>query len=157
MLVYMKKNIMLGLTVALCLFALGCKYASTETDIANSESDQIISTNKVNLENSMSEVKDKLYKACFFDKKNSPVKTMEESLEYIKSVLPEGVEEIENVSLEEEGITKLKYKIEDIVFYVFVLHPDNRDIDNRDSIYDFKSVSGISFPRVEIDTNWKSE
>lgn len=156
-LVYMKKNIMLGLTVALCLFAVGCQYASTGTDVADSESDQNISTNKVNLENSMIEVKDKLYKACFFDNKNNPVKTMEESLGYIKSVLPEGVEEIENVSLEEEGITKLKYKIEDIVFYVFVLHPDNRDIDNRDSIYDFKSVSGISFPRVEIDTNWQSE
>ena len=130
MLVYMKKNIMLGLTVALCLFAVGCQYASTGTDVADSESDQNISTNKVNLENSMIEVKDKLYKACFFDNKNNPVKTMEESL---------------------------KYKIEDIVFYVFVLHPDNKDIDNRDSIYDFKSVSGISFPRVEIDTNWQSE
>ena len=57
----------------------------------------------------------------------------------------------------DELMSLLRYKIEDIVFYVFVLHPDNRDIDNKDSIYDFKSVSGISFPRVEIDTNWQSE
>ena len=49
MLVYMKKNIMLGLTVALCLFAVGCQYASTGTDVADSESDQNISTNKINL------------------------------------------------------------------------------------------------------------
>lgn len=153
----MKKNTMIGLIVALGLFTVGCQDDSPGADIADSKSEQNISTNKVNLKDSMIEVKEKLYKACFFDKKNNPVKTMEESLEYIKSVLPEGVEEIENISLEEKGLTNLKYKIEDIVFYVVVLHPDNRDIDNRDSIYDFKSVSGITFPRVEINTNWQSE
>ncbi len=149
MLVYMKKNMMLGLFIALCLFAVGCKDTSIGTEAPASESEP--TKNKVTLEDNMTEVKDKLYKACFFDKKNNPVKTMEESLQYIKSVLPEEVKEIKNVSLEKDGLTKLKYKIEDIVFYVVVLHPYNGN-----GNFDFKSVSGISFPRVEIDTNWHS-
>lgn len=148
----MKKNIIIGLIVILGLFSAGCKDDSIGTEITDSGAEQNISTNKVNLEDSMIEIKDKLYKACFFDKKNNPVKTMEESLEYVKGVLPEGVEEIENVSLDEKGISKLKYKIEDIVFYVVILHPYNGN-----GNYDFKSASGISFPRVEIDTKWHSE
>ncbi|MGL5329170.1 MAG: hypothetical protein ACRDD7_07875 [Peptostreptococcaceae bacterium] len=148
----MKKNMMICLVVALGLFTVGCKETSTGTEITDSVLEQSINTNKINLEDSMIEVKDKLYKACFFDKENNPVKTMDESLEYVKSVLPEEVEEIENINLKEDGLTNLKYKIEDIVFYVVILHPYNGD-----STYDFKSVSGISFPRIEIDTNWQSE
>lgn len=148
----MKKNMVIGLVIVLGVLVVGCKDTPTEDEITDSVSEQNISTNKINLEDSIVEVKDKLYNACFFDKQDKAVKALDESLKYIKEVLPEGVEEIENVSSKEEGNTKLKYKIDDSLFYVIILHPNNGD-----STFDMESVSGISFPRVEIDTNWQSE
>ena len=146
----MKRSLLLIFMIAFCMFVVGCKDSSI--DVQEPVSDAKSSTDRVNLNDSTVEMKDKLYNACFFDKDDKPVMTMEESLDYIKNVLPEGVEEIENVCEEDKGTTKLKYKSEDAVFYVFILHPHNED-----STYNLKSVSGISFPRVEIDTDWQSE
>ncbi|MGL5694297.1 MAG: hypothetical protein ACRCXA_09470 [Peptostreptococcaceae bacterium] len=148
----MKKNIIIGSLVALSLFTVGCKDSSTKPDVVDSGSEQNVSAIKISIKDSITNVKDKLYNACFFDKQDKAIKTLDESLEYIKEILPEGVEEIENINSEENGTTKLKYKIDDIVFYVIILHPNNGD-----STFDMASVSGISFPRVEIDTNWQSE
>lgn len=146
----MRKNILLILLVALCVFIVGCKDSNIDANGSTPSSET--ATDKINLDDSVVKIKDKLYKACFFDKNNSTVKTMAQSLEYIKSVLPEGVKEIENVSSKEDGVTKLKYKIEDIVFYVVILHPHNGD-----STENLKSVSGVTFPRVEIDIDWQSQ
>lgn len=146
----MKRSLLLILMIALCVFVVGCKDSSI--DVQEPASDTKLSTDRISLSDSTIEMRDKLYNACFFDKDDKPVKTTEESLDYIKNILPEGIEEIENVCEENKGTTKLKYKVEDVVFYVFILHPHNGD-----STYDLKSASGISFPRIEIDTNWQSE
>lgn len=146
----MKRRFLLILMITFCLFCVGCKGSSV--DIQESKPGSKSNAEKVSLDDSVIEIRDKLYKSCFFDKNDKSVKTMDESLDYIKNILPEGVEEVENTYEDDKGATKLLYKIEDVLFYVFILHPHNGD-----GTYDLKSVSGISFPRVEIDTNWKSE
>lgn len=146
----MKRSLVLILMIVFCTFVVGCEDSST--NVQEPASYVKSSKDRVSLNDSTVEMKDKLYNACFFDKDDKPVKTMEESFDYIKNILPEDVEEIENAYKENKGTTELKYKVKDVVFYVIILHPHNGD-----STYNLKSVSGISFPRVEIDTNWQSE
>ncbi len=73
---------------------------------------------------SISEVKEKIYNACVLGKED---KTMDKSVEYVKSILPDGSKEIER---EYDEIT-------------------TEDTDSN-------LTEGVTFPLVEVNANWNS-
>jgi len=131
----------------ICAFMIGC----SNNEVEKKEEDSI----KISIEDSLSVAKEKIYNACLSIKKEEDFKTMEESIEYVKSVLPDGVTEIENTYIKEKGATHIKYALEDITFYVYYLHPYQPEPNNVDN-YNLESISAITFPRIEIDSNWTS-
>ncbi|OXX82575.1 hypothetical protein AVM15_17625 [Paraclostridium benzoelyticum] len=96
-----------------------------------------------------------MYNACIYDSKDQAIKTMEEAKEYVKNILPDGIKEIESKYSEDKGVTYAKYGTEDFVFYVCYGHP-YKPLENNIKNYDLNTVSGITFPRVEINSNWES-
>lgn len=156
-----KKRLVLGLTFLVCIFALGCskvENTSKEDDskkISNEHNINKDASNKISFNDSLSEVKDKMYNACIYDSQDQPIKTMEEAKKYVKNILPDGIKEIESKFREDKGVTYAKYGIEDFVFYVCYIHP-YKPLENNIKNYDLNTVSGIKFKRVEINSNWAS-
>lgn len=156
-----KKRVVLGLTFLMCIFTLGCskvENTSKEEDSKKISTEHTInkgSANKISFNDSLSEVKDKMYNACIYDSHDQPIKTMEEAKEYVKNILPDGIKEIESKFSEDKGVTYAKYGIEDFVFYVCYIHP-YKPLEHNIKNYDLNTVSGIKFKRVEINSNWES-
>lgn len=153
----MKRLVTLGLISMLSVFMLGCNNNAgiSNEDNSNKVNTEIIkeNPNKITIKDSLTEAQDKMYKAYFYDNKDKAAKTKKDAMEYIKDVLPDGVEEIENTYLEDKGVTQIKYSIKDMVFYVCLVHPYNGLEDNND----LDSVSGITFPRIEINIDSVNE
>ena len=96
-----------------------------------------------------------MYNACIYDSQDQPIKTMEEAKKYVKNILPDGIKEIESKYMKDHGATYAKYGTEDFVFYVCYVHP-YKPMENNVKQSDLNTVSGITFPRVEINSNWES-
>ncbi|GIM32228.1 hypothetical protein [Paraclostridium bifermentans] len=156
-----KKRLVLGLTFLVCIFTLGCskvENTSKEDDskkISTEHNTNKDTANKISFNDSLSEVKDKMYNACIYDSQDQPIKTMEEAKEYVKNILPDGIKEIESKYSEDKGVTYAKYGTEDFVYYVCYIHP-YKPLENNIKNYDLNTVSGIKFKRVEINSNWES-
>lgn len=156
-----KKRLVLGFTFLICIFTLGCskvENTSKEDDskkISNEHNINKDASNKISFNDSLSEVKDKMYNACIYDSLDQPIKTMEEAKKYVKNILPDGIKEIESKYMKDHGATYAKYGTEDFVFYVCYVHP-YKPMENNVKHSDLNAVSGITFPRVEINSNWES-
>lgn len=156
-----KKRLVLGLTLLICIFTLGCskvENTSKEDDskkISNEHNINKDTANKISTKDSLNEVKDKMYNACIYDSQDNAIKTMEEAKEYVKNILPDGIKEIESKYSEDKGVTYAKYGTADFVYYVCYIHP-YKPLENNIKNYDLNTVSGIKFKRVEINSNWES-
>ncbi|WP_434799777.1 hypothetical protein [Terrisporobacter vanillatitrophus] len=84
-----KKLIVIGLSLFIALSILGC---SKNKETIKEESNK--NTVKISMEDSLNEVNNKLTKASEYYEMNPDKKSMDESLEYAKSILPDGVKDI---------------------------------------------------------------
>ncbi|MPM97829.1 hypothetical protein SDC9_145009 [bioreactor metagenome] len=134
--------------IVICLvsiLSIGC--SKNEKIIKEDEQD----TGKITMQDSLSEVKDKLIKASVYDKMDKATRNMEESLEYVKSILPQGIKETNKEYKKDKGITEVTYEVDDFKFTVWYIHPQGKG-ESSDEEYDLEKTSGIYFPAI----NWHS-
>lgn len=99
-------------------------------------------------ENDKKDLKQKLKEKSYSSESNPKELTMEESLKYVKSVLPKGIEEVESKFEKEVGVTEVIYKCGDSKFEVRYMHPYKQDGNMVDE-YDLNKTVGISFKELD--------
>lgn len=70
-------------------------------------------------------------------------RTMEESIEYTKSYLPEGVKELKTSFNSEQGITEVIYEYDDLYYTATYIHPF-KEVGNNVDEYDLEKTLGIT-------------
>lgn len=106
---------------------------------------------KITMQDSLSEVKNKLIKASVYDKMDKATRNMDESIEYVKSILPEGIKEINKEYKKDKGVTEVTYEVDEFKFTVWYIHPQGK-VESSDDEYDLEKTSGIYFSAI----NWHS-
>ena len=139
-----KKIFMIAICLILIL-SIGC----SKNEKRITEDEQHIA--KITMQDSLSEVKDKLIKASVYDQMDKATRNMEESLEYVKSILPEGIKEINKEYKKDKGVTEVTYEVDDFKFTVWYIHPQGKG-ESSDGEYDLEKTSGIYFSEI----NWHS-
>ena len=86
----------------------------------------------------------KLIESSYSSEENPKELTMEESLEYVKSVLPSGIQEVNKVFESEVGVTSVIYEVDGSKFEVRYMHPYKEDGNMVDE-YDLSKTVGIYF------------
>ena len=109
----------IGVLVILSIFMVGC--------------------NKSN--NKIQELEQKLSGASYSSESDPIERSMEGSIEYVKGILPEGIEEIDRNYESEVGVTAVTYKADDLEFEVRYMHP-YKENGNSDE-YDLNKTAGI--------------
>ncbi|KKY01113.1 MULTISPECIES: hypothetical protein [Paraclostridium] len=135
----------IGILLVLFIFTVGCSKShktvediqetAKENEIENQEDEDLKEINIQELEQKLS--------AASYSSESEPIqRSMEGSLEYVKGILPEGVEEIDRTYESEVGVTAVIYKADGIEFEVRYMHPykDNGKSDE----YDLSKTAGIA-------------
>lgn len=137
------KKIFMIVICLISILSIGC----SKNEKIITEGEQKIT--KITMQDSLSEVKDKLIKASEYDQMDKATRNMEESLEYVKSILPEGIKEINKEYKKDKGVTEVTYKVDDFKFTVWYIHPLGKG-ESSDDEYDLEKTSGIYFSAI----NW---
>lgn len=137
------KKIFMIVICLISILSIGC----SKNEKIITEDEQKIT--KITMQDSLSEVKDKLIKASEYDRMDKATRNMEESLEYVKSILPEGIKEINKEYKKDKGVTEVTYKVDDFKFTVWYIHPLGKG-ESSDDEYDLEKTSGIYFSAI----NW---
>ncbi|WP_250674388.1 hypothetical protein LZ906_011850 [Paraclostridium ghonii] len=119
--------------VILSMFMFGCNRSNdTLNEVEKTENKDIIESQE--LEVKMSEAS--------YSSESDPIKrTMEESVEYVKGILPKGISEIDRNYESEVGVTEVTYKADNLEFKVRYMHP-YKENGNSDE-YDLNKTVGI--------------
>ena len=128
------------LIVSICLISI--------LGIGCSKSEKTSST-QVSIQDSLTQVKSKLVDASYYNEDDKASRSMEESIEYIKTILPQGIKEVSKEYKKDKGITEIIYEIDDFKFTVWFIHPLGKG-ESSDDEYDLQNTSGIYFS----DINW---
>lgn len=129
--------------VAICLIStlgIGC-----------SKSEKTTAT-QITMQDSLPQVKSKLVDASYYNEDDRANKSMEQSIEYIKTILPQGIKEVSKEYKKDKGITEIIYEIDDFKFTVWCVHPLGKG-ESIDDEYDLQNTSGIYFS----DINWHNK
>lgn len=134
----------IGVLVTLSIFMFGynksnntvnkSKETENENTIGNEETEESEEINIQELEQKLSEIS--------YSSESDPIeRSMEGSVEYVKGILPEGIEEIDRNYESEVGVTTVTYKAGDLEFEVRYMHP-YKENGNSDE-YDLNKTAGI--------------
>lgn len=137
-----KKLVFVVLLSLILLSIVGC---GQDKEIMEEKENQI--TEKITMQDSLSDVKDRLIKASTYDEMDPNKKSMDESLEYVKSVLPEGIKEVAKNYKKEKGVTEIIYEVDEFEFTVNYIHPFKKGGNNVDE-YDLECTSGTIFSGI---------
>lgn len=134
----------IGVLIALSIFMFGCsksnnivnevKATENENTIENQETED---SEEINIQ----ELEQKLSEASYSSESVPIERSMEGSIEYVKGILPEGIEEIDRNYESEVGVTAATYKADDLEFEVRYMHP-YKENGNSDE-YDLNKTAGI--------------
>ncbi|WP_434799227.1 hypothetical protein [Terrisporobacter vanillatitrophus] len=126
--------------VIVSIFMFGC---SKKNDSPSDTSSSLSAENEDNKQNKIEELKEKLSKASNYGESNPIERTMDESIEYAKSNLPEGIKEVKSTFNSDNGTTQVIYEENDMYFRVTYMHPFKEDGNNVDE-YDLEKTVGIT-------------
>lgn len=87
------------------------------------------------------ELEVKMSEASYSSESDTIKRTMEESVEYVKEILPKGILEIDRNYESEVGVTEVTYKADNLEFKVRYMHP-YKENGNSDE-YDLNKTVGI--------------
>ncbi len=143
------KGVSICLLISILLFMFGCsKDESTEKDYDKSKKEvENINKEKQSEENnSVEDLEKKLSESSYSSEENPKYLTMDESLEYVKDILPSGIEETNRVFESEVGVTSVIYEVDELKFEVRYMHP-HKEEDNMMIVdeYDLDKTAGIYF------------
>lgn len=120
------RRVSIGLLVGVSLFMFGCsKDNDTTNESSKTETENTIVNKgeKDTEESSPQDLEGKLSEASYSSELNPIERTMDESLDYVKSILPEGIQETSRNLESEVGVTEVIYEVDDLAFEVRYMHP----------------------------------
>lgn len=139
-----KLTTVIGALILMSLFMFGC---STSKETPKEKDNQ--SENKISMQDSLSDVKNRLMEASIYDEMDPNKKSMDESVEYAKGILPNGIKEINKTYKKELGVTIVTYEVEDFEFSVNYIHPLNKNRSETNE-YDLEHTSGVIFTGINF-------
>ena len=152
-----KKGILIVITFLICTINLGCEKSgnTTKKDISKKISTEY-NSKKISTKDSLDTIHKKLFDASFFNEEGTSVMTIKKGEEYVKSILPDGVKEIESKYKENKGVKIVKYGIDNYVFYACYVHPYTGYNETNPNSFDIDTICGIHFSRAEVNSGWDS-
>lgn len=141
----MKLKSYVGIAI-LTLAMTGCSIKDKEEnlDISNQNSlNQSVEKNdEDNKHQELLELADKFRESSYSSEENPKELSMEESIDYVKGIIPKGSKEIKNVYEKEVGVNQVIYEYEGLKIQVRYMHPYKEDGNNVDE-YDLNKTVGI--------------
>ncbi|WP_270505019.1 hypothetical protein [Paraclostridium sordellii] len=124
----------------------GCSIKDKEENLDTSNQNSLnLSVEKNDEDNKyqeLLELADKFRESSYSSEENSKELSMEESIDYVKSIIPNDSKEIENVYEKEVGVNQVIYEYEGQKIEVRYMHPYKEDGNNVDE-YDLNKTVGI--------------
>lgn len=141
----MKLKSYVGIAI-LTLAMTGCSIKDKEENLDTSNQNSLnLSVEKNDEDNKHQELldlADKFRESSYSSEENLKERSMEESIDYVKSIIPNDSKEIENVYEKEVGVNQVIYEYEGQKIEVRYMHPYKEDGNNVDE-YDLNKTVGI--------------
>ncbi|CEO13888.1 Uncharacterised protein [[Clostridium] sordellii] len=141
----MKLKSYVGIAI-LTLAMTGCSITDKEENLDTSNQNSLnLSVEKNDEDNKhqeLLELADKFRESSYSSEENLKERSMEESIDYVKSIIPNDSKEIENVYEKEVGVNQVIYEYEGQKIEVRYMHPYKEDGNNVDE-YDLNKTVGI--------------
>ncbi|MFR8868985.1 hypothetical protein [Paraclostridium sordellii] len=130
------------LTLAITGCSIKDKEENLDTSNQNSLNQSVEKNDEDNKHQELLELADKFRESSYSSEKNLKERSMEESIDYVKSIIPNDSKEIENVYEKEVGVNQVIYEYEGQKIEVRYMHPYKEDGNNVDE-YDLNKTVGI--------------
>lgn len=141
----MKLKSYVGIAI-LTLAMTGCSIKDKEKKLDTSNQNSLNLSVEKNAEDNkhqeLLELADKFRESSYSSEENLKERSMEESIDYVKSIIPNDSKEIENVYEKEVGVNQVIYEYEGQKIEVRYMHPYKEDGNNVDE-YDLNKTVGI--------------
>ena len=131
------------LTLAMTGCSIKDKEENLDTSNQNSLNLSVEKNDEVNKHQELLELADKFRESSYSSEENLKERSMEESIDYVKSIIPNDSKEIENVYEKEVGVNQVIYEYEGLKIQVRYMHPYKEDGNNVDE-YDLEETLGIT-------------
>ncbi|RGX05294.1 hypothetical protein [Paraclostridium sordellii] len=130
------------LTLAMTGCSIKDKEENLDTSNQNSLNLSVEKNDEDNKHQELLELADKFRESSYSSEENLKELSMEESIDYVKSIIPNDSKEIENVYEKEVGVNQVIYEYEGQKIEVRYMHPYKEDGNNVDE-YDLNKTVGI--------------
>ncbi|CEN31552.1 hypothetical protein [Paraclostridium sordellii] len=130
------------LTLAMTGCSIKDKEENLDTSNQNSLNLSVEKNDEDNKHQELLELVDKFRESSYSSEENLKERSMEESIDYVKSIIPNDSKEIENVYGKEVGVNQVIYEYEGQKIEVRYMHPYKEDGNNVDE-YDLNKTVGI--------------
>ncbi|TAN67293.1 hypothetical protein WS9_008845 [Paraclostridium sordellii 8483] len=130
------------LTLAMTGCSIKDKEENLDTSNQNSLNQSVEKNDEDNKHQELLELADKFRESSYSSEENLKERSMEESIDYVKSIIPNDSKEIENVYEKEVGVNQVIYEYEGQKIEVRYMHPYKEDGNNVDE-YDLNKTVGI--------------
>ncbi|CEN23606.1 Uncharacterised protein [[Clostridium] sordellii] len=130
------------LTLAITGCSIKDKEENLDTSNQNSLNLSVEKNDEDNKHQELLELADKFRESSYSSEENLKERSMEESIDYVKSIIPNDSKEIENVYEKEVGVNQVIYEYEGQKIEVRYMHPYKEDGNNVDE-YDLNKTVGI--------------
>lgn len=130
------------LTLAMTGCSIKDKEENLDTSNQNSLNQSVEKNDEDNKYQELLELADKFRESSYSSEENLKERSMEESIDYVKSIIPKDSKEIKNVYEKEVGVNQVIYEYEGQKIEVRYMHPYKEDENNVDE-YDLNKTVGI--------------
>ncbi|CEO26432.1 hypothetical protein [Paraclostridium sordellii] len=130
------------LTLAMTGCSIKDKEENLDTSNQNSLNQSVEKNDEDNKHQELLELADKFRESSYSSEENLKELSMEESIDYVKGIIPKGSKEIENVYEKEVGVNQVIYEYEGQKIEVRYMHPYKEEGNNVDE-YDLNKTVGI--------------
>lgn len=130
------------LTLAMTGCSIKDKEENLDTSNQNSLNLSVEKNDEDNKHQELLELADKFRESSYSSEENLKERSMEESIDYVKSIIPNDSKEIENVYEKEVGVNQVIYEYEGQKIEVRYMHPYKEEGNNVDE-YDLNKTVGI--------------
>ncbi|MRZ80914.1 hypothetical protein GKD14_04550 [Paeniclostridium sordellii] len=130
------------LTLAMTGCSIKDKEENLDTSNQNSLNLSVEKNDEDNKHQELLELADKFRESSYSSEENLKERSMEESIDYVKGIIPKDSKEIKNVYEKEVGVNQVIYEYEGQKIEVRYMHPYKEDGNNVDE-YDLNKTVGI--------------
>ncbi|CEQ23213.1 hypothetical protein [Paraclostridium sordellii] len=130
------------LTLAMTGCSIKDKEENLDTSNQNSLNQSVEKNDEDNKHQELLELADKFRESSYSSEENLKELSMEESIDYVKGIIPKGSKEIKNVYEKEVGVNQVIYEYEGLKIQVRYMHSHKEDGNNVDE-YDLNKTVGI--------------